>query len=1092
MSTYSRSPSTKYASWSEGDREYVLTSYQDTMRQFLHTQESVMLAYLSGRMDRRHLARPPRTLTAIRAPSAAPRATAVQPLPASAAPAPEASVSAPPVARAPARAETAPRRNDNGSGNGAVSSVAVHEAATSAAAPPASPPSNGDLDKSAVTDLLLGIVEERTGYSRDMLALDRDMEADLGIDSIKRVEIIGALLKAMPSTFFNGGDDPSQALNAEKTLTGVLDWIEKHRAAVEGNNRPFELTGARDSDADRAPLPRYRIEARSEDTDAVAVESLPDGLYMITEDESGVAKALATLIAGEGKEAAILPRDLLPRFDELASHVQELRSEAGPVRGIVHLAPISARALDGTASAQAWRLETCCNEKALFRLLQLTCEDIRAGGRVLAASSLGGRFGRDAPRPNLYAAGGFVGLLKSLNDEWPETTVKAVDTDFESSAENRAREIFHELCLPGGRIEVGYPAGQRTAFYTVPAPLPDAATGAKGWRPSETSVILVTGGARGITPEILRDSLPAGATVVIVGRTPEPGPEPENTKALMMRDDLRRHYIEQARAQGDSVRPIDIERKINELIRDRELGDNLAALRSAGVSVDYRPGDVRDEVQLQAITDDVYARYGHLDGVIHAAGVIEDRWLTSKEPDSWDRVFDTKADGAFFLWKVLRPESLRFVAFFSSVAGRYGNSGQTDYACANELLNRLACQLHATWRGSVRVVSLNWGPWHQTSHGQGMISPETQRKFEAMGVSLVSIKAGRRAFWDELACGPSTDVEVVLGGGPWEAREAEMGTWRTPAVAAASTIDGTRLPLLAGAYRAGRSNGVVRFRRVLDTKRDLYLSEHLLDDVSVLPATAALEMIAEAAAAASPDLDVLEIHDFRALRGVSVGGRGVELELAVGPGKELAASGREVEVELCVVGDRSIPHYRATVVLGDVLPDPISFSEIGGSSHESVTVSAHDAYRNWLFHGPRLQLMTGDLEMNETGAIASVRPTDPAVWIGMEGHFGGRWLFDPGLLDTAPQMAIVWARKMRDTCCLPARVGRVRRFGDAPLGPCRLYFSLRDGADQTTVRADVAYVDSAARVRLLVEDMHCTASVALNRLGGGWKGEIRV
>jgi hypothetical protein len=41
--------------------------------------------------------------------------------------------------------------------------------------------------------LLLDIVSEKTGYPSEMLELDMDMEADLGIDSIKRVEILGAM-----------------------------------------------------------------------------------------------------------------------------------------------------------------------------------------------------------------------------------------------------------------------------------------------------------------------------------------------------------------------------------------------------------------------------------------------------------------------------------------------------------------------------------------------------------------------------------------------------------------------------------------------------------------------------------------------------------------------------------------------------------------------------------------------------------------------------------------------------------------------------------------------------------------------------------
>ena len=55
-----------------------------------------------------------------------------------------------------------------------------------------------------VKSMLLSIVAERTGYPTEMLDVDADLEADLGIDSIKRVEIIGALQKALPDTLAAG------------------------------------------------------------------------------------------------------------------------------------------------------------------------------------------------------------------------------------------------------------------------------------------------------------------------------------------------------------------------------------------------------------------------------------------------------------------------------------------------------------------------------------------------------------------------------------------------------------------------------------------------------------------------------------------------------------------------------------------------------------------------------------------------------------------------------------------------------------------------------------------------------------------------
>ena len=90
--------------------------------------------------------------------------------------------------------------------------------------PAAAKPTNGkgELGRPALTDLLLGLVEDRTGYPRDMLGMDQSLEADLGIDSIKRVEIVGALLKALP------GGCPVRGVVARRSSQWPED-LERHR-----------------------------------------------------------------------------------------------------------------------------------------------------------------------------------------------------------------------------------------------------------------------------------------------------------------------------------------------------------------------------------------------------------------------------------------------------------------------------------------------------------------------------------------------------------------------------------------------------------------------------------------------------------------------------------------------------------------------------------------------------------------------------------------------------------------------------------------------------------------------------------------------
>ncbi len=157
------------------------------------------------------------------------------------------------------------------------------------------------------------------------------------------------------------------------------------------------------------------------------------------------------------------------------------------------------------------------------------------------------------------------------------------------------------------------------------------------------------------------------------------------------------------------------------------------------------------------------------------AGLIEDRLIADKTRDSLDRVFDTKVDGAFFFARHVRPLGLRFLALFSSVAGRYGNRGQGDYAAANEVLNRLAWQLQARLGAGTKVVSVNWGAWARTTNGPGMLTPETTRQFRERGLKLIEPEPGGRFLIDELLFAPPGDVEVVAGEHDWDAYEDAAG-----------------------------------------------------------------------------------------------------------------------------------------------------------------------------------------------------------------------------------------------------------------------------------------------------------------------------
>jgi len=284
---------------------------------------------------------------------------------------------------------------------------------------------------------------------------------------------------------------------------------------------------------------------------------------------------------------------------------------------------------------------------------------------------------------------------------------------------------------------------------------------------SSDSVILITGGARGVTAKVaLALAQRFAPRLVLVGRSSLPEPEPADTAGLTGQAEIKAALMARLHREGRPASPAQVEVAYQRLKQNREILANLEAIRQAGGQLEYHALDVRDAAALTRLIDAVRSKFGRLDGVIHGAGVIEDRLLRDKTPESFDRVVSTKVQSAWTLARVLDPEQTRFCVFFSSIAGRYGNKGQSDYAAANEILSKLACQLDRQWPG--RVVSMAWGPWAQV----GMVA-DLEKHLVARGLQLISPESGPQFVIDELLYGQKGTAEVVIAGGTEQAAQPQ-------------------------------------------------------------------------------------------------------------------------------------------------------------------------------------------------------------------------------------------------------------------------------------------------------------------------------
>jgi len=376
------------------------------------------------------------------------------------------------------------------------------------------------------------------------------------------------------------------------------------------------------------------------------------------------------------------------------------------------------------------------------------------GGWFINLTSLGGKFGVDAGLSSALTAAPTIGIAKTLLRENPKLVVKAIDVDAGLAPAALAGQLLAELESGDPQVEVGLSRQGRWKLL-LRKDGPHTASTTPVLEPG--AVVLVTGGAYGVTADVAKALAEQWQPrLVLVGRSPLPGPEAAETAGLSS-PELRRHLLAEAKARGQRVVPAEIEKQISRVLKDRQIRANVEACRAAGSEVEYLALDVRDAGALTTLIEDLYARHGRIDGVVHGAGIVDDKRIRDKTSESFANVFRTKVTSALVLAEKLRPDGLKFLVFFSSVSGRFGNAGQVDYSAANEFLNKLANYLDARW--PAQVVAMNWGPWDG-----GMVTDELRRMYATVGFDMIPIDVGVRFFTHELQRADRPSAEVVVSG----------------------------------------------------------------------------------------------------------------------------------------------------------------------------------------------------------------------------------------------------------------------------------------------------------------------------------------
>jgi len=336
--------------------------------------------------------------------------------------------------------------------------------------------SGSTLSIDDLTAILLEIVAEKTGYPVEMLEADMDMEADLGIDSIKRVEILGVMEERVPGLPPVGAD----TLADLRTLGQIADLMsasqlpsdeklpvpggeKKKVKTVDLQNTPVQLLSLPSPDRldflipsdhplivtnDGSSFTKHVVRELIADGWNIAIWDFPTSL--ITSNEHSYSKGVHRIAQeSTGKEA-------------IDSSLIKLRTEVGNPAGFIHLHP-------NTGSENLFSDQESELVKQVFLIagsLKTDLEQADPDSRkiFLTVTRTDGSLGINNI-DSFQEGSGLTGLVKSLNWEWPEVFCRAVDLEREIDPEHASKLIVQEIHDPDqGLLEVGLSGSSRVTL----------------------------------------------------------------------------------------------------------------------------------------------------------------------------------------------------------------------------------------------------------------------------------------------------------------------------------------------------------------------------------------------------------------------------------------------------------------------------------------------------------------------------------------------------------------------------------------------------------------------------------------------------
>lgn len=715
-----------------------------------------------------------------------------------------------------------------------------------------------ELSRSLIKKEILLIICKKTGYPEEILEENLDLEADLGIDSVKQGEIFSML----GEKFSNLGDSREDAKDYN-TIAKIIDYVmEKETSQKKDGTDRNNHQGNHESQKKQAPkIPEFKAERICRRFVTVTVEAPFDEsvgknyrffekqVLLISDMLDGeITKELGRELRSRGAFVVYLTdNDYLDGIENvyktdfyddhhLQDTLEQIVNDHKKIESIVNCRSLSDPIEVEEVNEEEWERFVLTNynaalytAKAVYEYFELNKE----GTAYFALTNIGGCLGYENSETGFNPIGAVTaGFVKGFEKELRPFNCKVIDFTNIRNSKFVVQKAIQEMSLIEDAVEICYDNENiRKRPYVIEKEIENKEA---AMDINSEDVIFVTGGSRGIVHEFI-DALSESCnpSIIFTGRTKR---AKGDEKWLHMSEAEFAEYKAAFMIEEKRKRPeasiLEVNSSYNDMKNSRELEDNLKQFEKKGYQVEYLECNASDINSIQHAVQNVIQKYGRITGVINGAGLPALEKIPKKSPVRSREVVRVKANSFYALENACKSQKLKFFISIGSISGRFGMDGQVEYSAGADLIVRLSC-INQQLNENCKFTTLGWSAWDEV----GMATNETVKKIQQKerGLEYLTVAEGRQWFMEELLFGGKSPEVLVFGKLGQNFPLGQLNYYNCEEKKPISNftgqqfvLDKIQFPLIDQVTHC--SDSKIIGNRIINLEKDLHLRDHIVQD----------------------------------------------------------------------------------------------------------------------------------------------------------------------------------------------------------------------------------------------------------------------